>query len=312
MSLIADLPLGHSRLRLGLQHVVFVDRHARKRRPMNLCPSTHHELTHADPAPSIDQSVFVRWLFDKAGLNVNHYSQQTLRRRIHACLRSLHVGSCSEARRVLESSPRLIPVAISALVIGVTSFFRDAPVFDCLRETFVGHQEWQRTGFRIWSAACSDGSELYSVAMLLADAGLLHRAQLLGTDCRPDAIVLARNGIYSASTMRTVDPAILRRYFHFESAGYRIAGPLRQATQWRAANILSDPEPGKWNVILCRNMAMYLKPEVAGALWRQLESLLVPGGLLILGKAERPGGTRLSMVAPCVYRLGPRIMHHMK
>ena len=61
-------------------------------------------------------------------------------------------------------------------------------------------------------------------------------------------------------------------------------------------------EPGQWDVILCRNMAMYLAPEAAAALWRNLDSLLRPGGILVLGKAERPTGTRLSMIAPCVYR----------
>jgi chemotaxis protein methyltransferase CheR len=312
MSLLAELPLHVSKHRLGLTHVVFVDRCGRRgRRPLDLCPapfrSSHPLLDHEDPLPSTDHLAFVRWLFEQVGLDAGKYGQQTLRRRIQACLRALQVGSCSEARRVLEKSPSLMRSAISSLVIGVTSFFRDPAVFDCLRETILRRQDWWRGGLRIWSAACADGPELYSIAMMLAEVGLLHRAELLGTDCRADAIARARDGVYDAASVRHVYPAIIDRYFRPEADGnggsdYRIVEPLRRATQWRTGNLLTQSEPGLWNIILCRNMAMYLKPEVAGALWRNLESMLCPGGLLVLGKAERPGGNKLSMIAPCVYR----------
>jgi len=251
----------------------------------------------------------VRWLFQRAGLDVNQYGQQTLRRRTQACLRLLQVETTEQARRLLEKQPSLVSAAISSLVIGVSSFFRDAGVFEFLRKHIREHLVWQqpRSTVRLWSAGCADGSEMHSMAILLAEAGMLHRCELLGTDCRSDAIAKARCGLYDHNATRGVDSLLLRRYFRIESSaqpGYRVVEPLRRAIQWRTADVLNQIEPGQWNIILCRNMAMYFKPEAAARLWRKLEAALCPGGLLVLGKAERPASTRLTMVAPCIYQRG--------
>src|SRR5258708_6930964 len=114
MSLIADLPFQLSKHRLGLMHVVFVDRAARGRRPLDLC-ALPRPVVDGEILPSSDQMAFVRWLFEKVGLDASHYGPQTLRRRIQACLRLLQVNSCAQARRMLESHPSRIHSAISTL-----------------------------------------------------------------------------------------------------------------------------------------------------------------------------------------------------
>ena len=77
----------------------------------------------------------------------------------------------------------------------------------------------------------------------------------------------------------------------------------RSALRWRVADLLRAPEAGTWDVILCRNTTMYLRAEVAAGLWQKFEALLRPGGVLVLGKAERPAGSRrLQPAGPCVYR----------
>ena len=81
------------------------------------------------------------------------------------------------------------------------------------------------------------------------------------------------------------------------------AAPLRTAVQWRTADVMRVQEPGVWDLILCRNMAMYLRPEASGKLWDLFERALRPGGYLVMGKAERPANARrLSPVGPCVFR----------
>jgi chemotaxis methyl-accepting protein methylase len=83
----------------------------------------------------------------------------------------------------------------------------------------------------------------------------------------------------------------------------RVRPELRAAVQWRTGDLTRMCEPGTWDLILCRNLTMYLRPDVAARIYVALEEALRPGGFLVLGKAERPiAAQRLGLVAPCIYR----------
>lgn len=254
-----------------------------------------------------DEETFLRSLFMQAELDVRSYRIETLKRRIPSCLRALRTTSLDKARWMVRHKPALLKVALNALLIGVTGFFRDAAVFDTLQSLLPDVGALARAkgrGLRVWSAACSEGAELYSVVILLAELGLLGRAgDVLGTDCRTDAVAVARGGCYPADALDGVPPERRERYFRPDGSGWAVRDELRAAARWRTGDVLQLIEPGQWDVVLCRNMAMYLRPEAARRLWAGLEAALRPGGLLVLGKAERPEGTRtLSPVGPCVFR----------
>lgn len=256
-----------------------------------------------DRTPSKETEPFLRWLFAQGGLRAEHYRPETLNRRLLACLRFLRVDTTAEARAILSRNPSLVRPAIGTLVIGVTGFFRDELVFNHLRQQVLPDLLRGRSQVRIWSAACSDGPELYSVGMLVAEMGMLDRCQFLGTDCRNEAIARARDGIYDAQVVASIPEDLKRRYLEGEDGQWRMAPELRAAVQWRTADVLKVIEPGAWDLILCRNMVMYLRPEASAGLWAQLERALRPGGVLVVGKAERPHGTqRLSLVGPRIYR----------
>jgi chemotaxis methyl-accepting protein methylase len=191
----------------------------------------------------------------------------------------------------------------------VTSFFRDAGVFATIAQVILPRitdkPARERIVARVWSAGCSDGAELYSLAMLLAQRRVLDRCCLLGSDCRLEATRRAAEGRFPApNAERDIPPALLATYFQPDSDNHYVARPcLRALIQWRTADVLHVQEPGPWDLILCRNLAMYLRGEAAARLWRALEAGLRPGGFLVLGKAERPhGAATLSPIAPCVYR----------
>ncbi len=112
----------------------------------------------------------------------------------HACGRCKSARS-EEGRALLENRPDLLPAAVGSLLIGVTEFFRDPAVFEAVRARVVPELAARGRGpLRIWSAGCSSGEELYSLAILLAEAGLLAGSFLLGTDCRIEAVRQARSG----------------------------------------------------------------------------------------------------------------------
>lgn len=274
--------------------------------PVNFTATDGHRR-HLPVAPSsagaIEEQAFLRWLFQQAGLDCGDYKMETLRRRVPSCLRALRAASLSDARQILQRNPALVKFAINSLVIGVTSFFRDSNVFDTLAGRILPELTSRGTSTRIWSVGCSDGAELYSVAMLLAEQNALHRCYLLGTDCRPDAVKRASDGIYDSDALKNVPHAFIEKYLVRDGSKSRIVPWMRTVVQWRSANVLEVQEPGGWDMILCRNLAIYLRADAAGKLWQKLLGNLRPGGVLVLGKAERPQPFEsVSVVGPSVFR----------
>lgn len=234
---------------------------------------------------------------------MRHYRGRSLSRRLAACLRQLHVRSADEARRLLEERPELLPRAIDAVLLGVTQFFRDAAVFQCLRDVVLPEAARAPAGLRVWSAACSEGHELYSVAMLLDRLGRLPGALLLGTDFRLSAVEQARAGVFSVESLRLIEPALRARCFVERGREARAQDWLRRSTCWATQNLFDGAAPGPWDLILWRNMAIYLAPEAADRIWRSLWRELRPGGHLVAGKADHlPRSLGWRRIAPCVYR----------
>jgi chemotaxis protein methyltransferase CheR len=301
------------------RHVVFPDSIGGYGRALNAAPQKLIEVEVRSPSPppefppalSPAAESFIRWLFIRAGLRFSHYKPETLARRLPACLRAVHAASPTEARRLLRRRPDLLEPALEALLIGVTSFFRDEGVFSTLRRRVLPElvQRWRSRGadqrLRVWSAGCSSGAELYSVALLLLEQGALwpERCELLGTDCRGDAITGAAAGVFDPADLKRVPRELFREFFVYEDDHYRVRADVRSAVRWRRGDALAAPEPGPWDLVLCRNLAIYLQPAAATRLWGMLAAALRPGGVLVVGKAERPVGVAgLAPAGPCVYR----------
>jgi chemotaxis methyl-accepting protein methylase len=246
---------------------------------------------------------FVDWVIGRAGLDARLYRHRPLARRLPACLRTLKVHCVEDACTLLESRPSLLSAAVSSLLIGVTEFFRDPAVFESVRSEVLPNLAVRQRPLRIWSAACSTGEELYSLAILLAEAGLLARSFLLGTDCRIDAIAQARSALYATAAVRPLEPAIRDRYFESAGSSWRPIKPLRRQVHWQVADLAEKIEEGPWDIILWRNLAIYLTKGPAASMWEQLAGGLAPHGFLIVGKAEWPPAAQsLLPVCPCVYR----------
>jgi len=247
---------------------------------------------------------FLTWILAHVRIDLDHYRVGPLQRRLAACLRALHARSIAEAWERLEREPDLVSAAVGALLIGVTEFFREREVFDYLDAVLLPRLAAQGRGVRVWSAGCSDGAELYSVAMLLARRGWLADSTLLGTDCRAHAVEEAQRGWFPAARLAGLDPELRDAYFTAEGGGGRVCETLRRSVRWQQANIVEQrpDDRAPWDVILCRNVAIYLESAGAARMWSQVVRLLRPGGALVVGKAERPEWSpALVRLRPCVY-----------
>lgn len=245
---------------------------------------------------------FLAWLLAQADLDAADYRSETLLRRLPACLRMLHVSTVAEARGVLERTPQLVPPAVDVMLVGVTSFFRDTNVFDQLKREVLPKLAESRGGLYVWSVGCSDGPEIYSMAILLAELGLLQYSYLLGTDCRVDAVDKLKSGRFTEAALTGLSDALRERYFYRQGKEWSVSPALQRHVHARQANVLEHGEPGLWDVILCRNTSIYLRTAASHRLWLRLEASLRHGGALVLGKAERPlSAQRLQCYAPCIY-----------
>lgn len=243
-------------------------------------------------------------LFDRAGLDAASYRQTALSRRIPACLRLLRVPNLDAARSKLLQRPDLVEEVIDVLLLGVTDFCRDPAVFDHLQSNVVPELARLQRPPRVWSAACSDGRELYSIAILLQEAGVTD-PDMLGTDCRAAAIRMARAGDFPGEALDNLSPEWKKHFVAFGSR-VRVETCLKRSIRWKQADLLTAQEPGLWDMILWRNMAIYLNPQVAEGIWNILIQELAPGGFLVSGKADHPPRhAAMKRIAPGIYQKSP-------
>ena len=141
------------------------------------------------------------------------------------------------------------------------------------------------------------------MAILLAEAGLLADCELIGTDCRPEAIRHASQGRFSHEATEQVSQEWGSKWFAADRSGLTIDDRLRASIRWKQADLFAGTESGPWHLLLWRNMAIYLEPAAASSIWHALVAELAPGGWLITGKADYPPpGLGLVRVAPCIYQ----------
>jgi len=247
---------------------------------------------------------FLAWILSACGARPDAYLAGALARRLPACLRGAQAASEAEARERLESDPRRMEEMLDILLIGVTDFFRDPAVFEALRSRVLPDLLASRERLRALSAGCSDGRELYSLALAVAELGALERSELTGIDLRRSALRRAEQGRFPKR-----EAVELRRFAaHFVDEGetLRATPALRERMSWKAADLLADPFDGPYDLVLCRNVAIYLRSGAAEALWRSLAGRLSPGGVLVTGKAEAPPpGLGLRRIGPCLHRREP-------
>lgn len=179
---------------------------------------------------------------------------------------------------------------ISSLTTNVTHFFREAHHFDRLCRKILPDLRPGSAPIRIWSAGCSSGQEPYSIAMAITEAhpDLTGRVSILGTDIDHNILHRAGAGYYTEAEISGLTPERLSRHFTTVPNGYSIKPALARMVRFSCENLISRTAvPDAFDVIFCRNVAIYFDPPTQERLWRRLASALKPGGWLLIGHSER-------------------------
>ena len=247
----------------------------------------------------------MEWMLARAGLNPAAYRAGAMQRRVAACLRRLRVNTPQCAHVLVQRNPQLLSVVLNTALIGVSEFFRDRPVFDYVASRVLPELLAAKTRLHVCSVGVSGGQELYSVAMLLEEAGALERAELLGLDCRAEALRAAARGLYDADDMTGLDPARRERFFQETDGRWAISPVLKERIQWSQEDLFTFEMGAPCDLFLFRNVAIYFDERHGAEAWSRLCERLAPGGFIVTGKAERPPQwLPLVRVAPSIYKKG--------
>ncbi|MCP5152578.1 MAG: PAS domain S-box protein [Ectothiorhodospiraceae bacterium] len=254
--------------------------------------------TDAEGALPVDEEyhAILELLRAHAPTDPSVYKSATLRRRIARRQALSGVADLTAYRRRLEQDELELERLVKDLVIGVTEFFRDPDAFEILETVVVPALCSGRASdatVRVWVAACSTGEEAYSVAILFREWRDGHpdapEVQIFATDVDQEALARARDGLYPPGAVGAIPPARLERHFAREQDGYRIGKAIRESVVFAPHDITRDPPFSRLDLVVCRNLLIYLTQETQAKVLDLFRFVLSPGGYLFLGNSESLG-----------------------
>jgi two-component system CheB/CheR fusion protein len=264
----------------------------------------HHPYASASLAPAREQipdnqddlnRVF-SLLRGATGVDFQQYKIPTIMRRLQRRMALQKLTQLSQYVRFLQETPAEVLRLYQDVLIHVTRFFREPESFDALREHVFPQIVANRRGdapIRVWVCGCATGEEAYSVAIALLEfMGEPSRAvpiQIFATDVSENAIEHARVGRYGEGIAADVSPERLRRFFNKVDGNYRVAKTVRDLCIFARQDLARDPPFSKLDLILCRNVLIYMAAPLQRKLMSVFHYALKPTGFLMLGHAETIG-----------------------
>lgn len=229
----------------------------------------------------------------RTGHDFAKYKRATVVRRIARRMQVMRCDDPAEYYNLLRDHPDEATALLGDLLISVTTFFRDAEVFETLKADVLPQLFQLRQPsdpIRVWVAGCATGEEAYTIAMLLLEEASRHdlrpTIQIFGSDLDARSLAVAREGRYPAAIEADISEERLRRFFIREGDQYRVRQELRDTLLFASHSVLKDPPFSRINLISCRNLLIYLDRELQQQVCSTFHYALNPGGFLLVGSSE--------------------------
>ncbi len=229
-----------------------------------------------------------------ARIDFSQYKSSTLQRRIarRMVIRKCH--TLEQYEHLVAEDPEEAAVLHREFLVGVTHFFRDLPAWDALGKEvlpklFASDDDGDEP-IRVWSVGCSTGEEAYTIAMFMEEfrrrAEINRDFRIFATDVDPAAISVAKEGLYPPSALEDISPEYVDRYVTYGTGGIQVARELRKKLIFSVHNALEDPPFIRSDLIVCRNMMIYVSPPMQSQLLATFAYSLLPRRFLFLGASE--------------------------
>lgn len=255
------------------------------------------KVNNAEQDTTPEQRI-LRLLREHTRHDFSQYKPSTLQRRMARRMAIHNIATATLYADFLQHNPQEIDLLFKEVLIGVTSFFRDAAVWQQLKDVTLPAllaRQQAEPGLRAWSIGCSTGEEAYSLAMVFTEVleNLPHphhfTLQIFASDLSPDAIATARRGYYPVGISSSVSAERLARFFSRHDDGYQINSEIRDLVLFTQQDVVLDPPFTRLDLISCRNLLIYFDQSLQQRLLPLFHYSLRPGGVLLLGSAETVG-----------------------
>ena len=229
----------------------------------------------------------------RTGRDFSRYKLSTIMRRLQRRMQIYQMEELEEYLELLRKNPEEVRALSDDFLINVTNFFRDANVFSYLESNVIPNILKKKNGddeVRIWSVGCASGEEAYSLAILLAEAVDEMESppsiQIFASDLHETSLKKAREGFFPGDIHADVSRDRLRRFFNKDDGGFRIRKELREQVVFTPHNLLSDPPFSRLDMVVCRNLLIYLQRDVQKDIFELFHYALLPSAYMVLGTSE--------------------------
>lgn len=239
-------------------------------------------------------------------LNLTAYKENQLKRRLDSLMLKKKIGTGDYAGffRLLTSDRQAYLDFLDTVTINVSEFFRDKTIFNLLEEKVLPMLLKKSNSLKIWSAACSNGAEPYSMAIIINELSPSRLHRIEGTDLDRNILQAATKACYNKDQVRNVSPARLSKYFCNEDNMYYLTDNIKRMVNLRQHDLLLDRYDQGYDLISCRNVMIYFTKEAQDILNDKFYKALKKGGVLFIGASEMIFNYKemgLDKIASCYY-----------
>lgn len=246
-----------------------------------------------NPIQNEELQLLLNDLYTRYGYDFTEYSKASLQRRVQRLFALDKFPSFAEFRHRLQHDSQYFRRFVEEITVNVTEMLRDPSFYRALRVTILPVLATYPF-IRIWHAGCSTGEEVFSMAILLKEAGLLHKSLLYATDINPLVIEKARKGIFPVSQMQKysenyIQSGGMKDFSSYYTANYHLAkfdSSLTEKMIFSTHNLVSDFSFNEFQLILCRNVLIYFERELQAKVFTLFDASLENFGWLALGSKE--------------------------
>ena len=237
----------------------------------------------------LDFDFFNAWVLNEFNLDLNAYKERQLQRRISTIMRNSGATNLRDYARLIKKDDGVRRDFLDYITINVTEFYRNKHLFEEFEKILVRTLIPRFRNINIWSAACSNGAEPYTLAMILKKHNIKPRNKILATDVDDMILDRARTGIYKKQELKNIDDRDLKIFFTSKEDikdAFEIKDEIKDMVTFKRHDLIVDPYPKGFHVIVCRNVTIYFKNETKDEIYRKINESLIPGGAFFIGATE--------------------------
>ncbi|WP_182199411.1 CheR family methyltransferase [Paraliobacillus salinarum] len=234
-----------------------------------------------------DYQAFTQSIKNKTGIDLSSYKEVQMKRRLTSLRDKKGFNTFSSYYKALVADKALMDEFLDKMTINVSEFYRNSARWDVLEKKILPQLLNKSESIRIWSAACSTGDEPYTLAMMLSQYVDLSKVTIIATDLDEKILERAKKGVYSERALKEVPQELKDKFFVKQGTEFVIDDKLKKAITFKKHNLLSDPYPKNFDLIVCRNVLIYFTEEAKDKIYHNFNQSLNPNGVFFVGSTEQ-------------------------